>query len=473
MKKQYIMSAFAAALLLGACQSSPLKNEEGSSALSFVAGELTRTAFSTDLTSLSWTEGDRVGIFASRDGASEGVNYPYEVRGAEGGPAKLSAVSSQWQYSYEAASGSTFTAYYPFAGTAGEGNRFVVPVSVPSQQAQKAAGDPSHLSSYMVLKSAPAAASEAFGEVNLHFRNLTAVVEIEVKAGASNGFRISSAVLAADAPLSFDRGNLLLEGVPSGDGSSFQINDAQDTVALSLASPFALETSGSKLYFTVVPGTHEAASVKLRLCTENGYVCETAIPEGVTFEGNGVYRKTVTVDPSDFVPSAGPSGYTWKEIASAADISEGEYIISYDFSYGDHSGVFLLPCTPVDRNPVPAEMFSGVFANPDGYVWTVSSSTGGWNISFSSAGTRYYLAGCDKAQGLAVSSDGKGYYSPDAAYGTVWTFTGTSDMQLSTSVSSRRAMPWIDPANGLDHFEWRMAKSDTGGFVLYKKTLAE
>lgn len=472
MKKQSITIALAAVLLCGACQSSPVW-EDGSAPLRFTAGEPTRTAFSADLTSLAWTEGDRLGIFASGVSDSQGVNYPYEVRSAEGGSAKLSAASSQWQYTYDMASGSTFTAYYPFAGTAGEGNRFVVPVSVSSRQVQKAAGDHSHLSSYMVLKSAPATASEASGTVNLHFRNLTAVVEIEVKAGASNSFRISSAVLAADAPLSFDRGNLLLDGIPSDDGSSFQINDSQDTVALSLATPFALEATGSRLYFTVVPGAHAASSVKLRLYTENGYMCETTIPEGVTFEGNGVYRKSVTVDPSDFVPSGGPSGYTWKEVSSAVEISEGEYIISYNFSYGDHSGEFLLPCTPVDRNPIPSELSSAIFTNPAGYVWTLTGVTGGWNISYYSGDTRYYLAGCDKAQGMAVSSDGKGYYSPDEAYGTVWTFTGTSDMQLSTSTSSRRAMPWIDPSNGLDHFEWRMAKSDTGGFVLYKKTLAE
>ena len=463
---------FAGILLLGSCQEAH-QADESVVPISFVAGEVTKTAFSDDLGSLFWTEGDRVGIFASREDVSAGVNYPYEVNKVNGAGARLAAVSSQWQYSYDVASGSTFTAYYPYAGSAGEGNRFVVPVSVPSKQVQKAAGDRSHLASYIVLKSAPATASEGSGEVNLHFRNLTAMVELEVKATASNRFKISSAILLAKSPVSFDRGNLLLEGSSEDGGSSFQINDAQDSVELSLSTPFALEVSGSKLYYTLIPGTHASGSVSLRLETEDGYVSETVIPGGVTFEGNGVYRKTVTVDPSAFVPKGGSSAISWKEITSADDITEGEYIISYDFSYGDYSGVFLLPCTPTDKNPVPVEMSSGVFGNPEGYVWTLTGVTGGWNISFYSGDTRYYLAGCDKAQGLAVSADGNGAYSPDVTYGTVWSFSGTSDMQLSNGVTSRRAMPWIDPANGLDHYEWRMAKSDSGRFILYKKTLAE
>ena len=463
---------FAGILLLGSCQEAH-QADESVVPISFVAGEVTKTAFSEDLGSLFWTEGDRMGIFASREDVSTGVNYPYEVNKVNGAGARLAALSSQWQYSYDVAFGSTFTAYYPYAGSAGEGNRFVVPVSVPSKQVQKAAGDRSHLSSYMVLKSAPATASEGSGEVNLHFRNLTAMVELEVKATASSRFKISSAILLAKSPVSFDRGNLLLEGSSADDGSSFQINDAQDSVELSLSTPFALGVSGSKLYYTLIPGTHAAGSVSLRLETEDGYVSETVIPDGVTFEGNGVYRKTVTVDPSAFVPQGGSSAISWKEITSASDITEGDYIISYDFSYGDYSGVFLLPCTPTDKNPVPVEMSSGVFVNPEGYVWTLSSVTGGWNISFYSGDTRYYLAGCDKAQGLAVSADGNGAYSPDVTYGTVWSFSGTSDMQLSNGVTSRRAMPWIDPANGLDHYEWRMAKSDSGRFILYKKTLTE
>ena len=445
----------------------------------------TRAAFSDDLTALSWVRGDRMGIFAAGGSDQAGLNYPYEATSIAGATATLSAVSSQWQYARGAVAGCTFRAYAPFSGTAGEGSPFVVPVSVPSRQEQAAAGDPAHLSDYLVLKSFPATADAATGTVNLRFRNLTAVLEVDVRASAASGFRIASARLGAASPLAFDKGNMLLEGDPDDTGGSFQINEPRDTVDLALGTAFPLTTAGGKLYFTVIPGTHAASSLRLKLFTDNDYAAEVVIPDALTFQGNGVYRRSVTVDPSAFKPaSGGGETYLWKKITTAAEVTAGEYVVAFDYDYNSTTARFLLPCAAVDRNPVPADAAAlalafdasgNLLSAPAGYVWTVAAATGGWTLSCTAGTSVYKLAGCDQAQGIAVSTDGGGYYTGSKTYSDIWQFTDESTgLQLINSiVPTRKAVPWIDTANGLDHFEWRMAKSLVGGYVLYKKTLAE
>ena len=445
----------------------------------------TRAAFSDDLTTLSWVRGDRMGIFAAEGSEPLGLNYPYEATSIAGATATLSAVSSQWQYARGSVAGCTFRAYAPFSGTPGEGNSFVVPVSVPSRQEQAAAGDVAHLSDYMILKSFPAAADAATGTVNLRFRNLIAVLEVDLKASAASGFRIAAAQLSASAPLAFDKGNMLLEGDPDDTGGSFQINESRDTVDLALGTAFPLTAAGGKLYFTLIPGAHAAASLKLRLLTDNDYAAEVVIPDALTFAGNGVYHKSVTVNPSDFKPaSGGGETWLWKKITTAAEITAGDYVVSFEYDYNSTAGTFLLPCTAVDRNPLPTDAATlslgydasgNLLSAPAGYVWKVAAATGGWTISYMDGTSEYKLSGCDQAQGIAISADGGGYYTGTKTYSTVWQFTDESTgIQLINSVAStRKAVPWIDPANGLDHFEWRMAKALVGGYVLYKKTLVE
>lgn len=445
------------------------------------AGDV-RVAFSDDLSALNWASGDRIGIYAVKGSETVGVNYPYAATEITGSSATLSAVSSQWQYGRSSVSGCTFQAYAPFTGTAGEGNRFVVPVSVPSLQQQAAAGSVEHLSSYAVLKAFPATANPPTGSVNLRFRNLTAVVELEIKATAASAHKIASAELQAAAPLAFDRGNLLLEGDPDDTGGAFQINDGQDTLTLSLGEPFALTTTGAKISLTVIPGTHAAGSLKLRLVTTTGAEATIAIPDAVIFTGNGIYRKTIFVDPASFKAPGGGGSYIWKKVTTAAEVTTGQYVVRYDFHYGDHLGNFLLPCTPVDRNPIPASVADlnlsfntagDLLAAPAGYLWDIAKSTDGWTFSCTDGTATYLLGGCDQAQGIAISTDGKGYYTAKT-YSTCWTLAdGTSGIVMTVPVSDRKAMPWIDPANGLNDFEWRMTKSDTGGYIFYKKTAVE
>ena len=478
MKKLFVI-LFALACALS-CSRESLPSGSGRP-LEFTAGgaPVTSAVFSDDLLSLSWSRGDRIGIFAARGSESAGLNYPYEAADIRGASASMAAVSSQWQYSLASSAGCTFYAYYPFSGVAGEGNRFSIPAAVPSVQVQAAAGSVEHLSSYMLLKSYPALPSEVNASVNLRFRNLTAALELQVKSSAASSFKIASAVLEAESPLAFDRGSLVPERSPD-DSRVFQINDAQDTVKLSVTAPFQLSTSGGKLYYTVIPGSHAAGTLRLRLITTDGRTAAVSIPGAVNFEANGVYRKSITVDPSAFsAPSGGGGSYIWKKIISPAGVTAGQYVISFAYNYNSVSGTYLLPCSPVDRNPLPADI-SGMglsftsegdlSAAPEGYVWSIAAAEGGWTVSYSDGNAVYLLSGCDTAQGVAISSSGKG--DSGKTYSTVWTFSDSgSGIQMTVPVSAnRKSTPWYDPANGLDHFEWRMTKADAGAYILYKKT---
>ena len=477
--KKLVIILLAACCALSCGRESLPHSQNGDGAVVFTAGALSRAAFSDDLLSLSWVRGDRIGIYSVKGSEAVGLNYPYEASEAQGASAGLAAVSTQWQYTLASVPGCTYYAYAPFSGTPGEGNAFVIPAQVPSRQVQASAGSVEHLSSYVLLKSYPAVPSETDASVNLRFRNLTAAAEIHVKSSAASGLKIASAVLAAEAPLAFDRGNMVLEGSPD-DASVLQVNDAQDTVDLSISEPFQLSTAGSKLYFTLIPGAHAAGSMSLRLVTTDGRTATVAIPEAVNFESNGVYRKSVTVNPSAFSSPSGEGGsYIWKKITASAGVSAGKYVIGFAYNRNDVSKTLLLPCTPVGKNPLPADI-SGMelsftsegdlSAAPDGYVWDIEAVGGGWKVSYSDGSTVYMLAACDKAQGVAISSNGKGDYSNE--YSTVWTFSDSaSGIQMTVPVSAtRNCTPWYDPAAGLDHFEWRMATAEAGAYILFKKT---
>lgn len=475
-KLVYILLVSGCALSCGRESLPPSQSTD--EAVVFTAGAISRAAFSDDLLSLSWSRGDRIGIFAIKGTEPVGLNYPYEAVDANGASAGLSALSSQWQYALASVQGCTFYAYAPFSGIAGEGNEFVIPAQVPSRQVQTSAGSVEHLASYMILKSFPAEPSETDASVNLRFRHLTSVVELQVKSSKSSGFKIASAILEAGAPLAFDRGNMLVEASPD-EASVIQVNDAQDTVALSISEPFQLSTAGSKLYYTLMPGAHAAGSLKLRLITTDGRTATVTIPGAVNFESNGVYRKSVTVDPSSFSAPSGEDGsYVWKKINASGNVTAGKYVISFAYNYNSVSGTFLLPCSPVNRNPLPADISDmnlsfnsegDLESAPDGYVWDVTAVDGGWRVSYTSGGDLYLLSGSDTAQGVAISTSGKGDY--DKTYSTVWTFSDSaSGIQMTVPVSTRKSMPWYDPANGLDHFEWRMTKADAGAYILYKKT---
>lgn len=449
-------------------------------ALRFTAAYTSRTAFSQDLSAISWENGDRVGIYATKGADAIGINYPYSITGIDGATGELSAVSSSCQYGSVESAGATFCAYYPFAGTAGEGNRFVVPVQLPASQEQAAAGDVSHLSDYMILMAGPVSLTGGSAAVNLPFRNMLAVAAIDIKASAANSRNISSVVLKASAPLAFARGNMLLD---PGDAAPFTINDASDSVVLNLETPFRLSTEGSRVYFTLTPGSHAAGSIKLKLLTDNGYAAEVAIPEGVNFESNGVYSKTLSVDPASFKKvQEGGEVYIWKPVTAASSVKAGECILAYHYDYGGTVKDFVLPGTAADKNPLPVVLTSlgwsfddndNITSEPDElYVWKLTAVDGGWNITHGDN----ILCGCDQAQGLAISTDGSGAYSSTKTYSSVWSFTDKENfgMQLGLpgTITTRRAMPYYDSAS-MTQFEWRLAKSDTGGYVLYYKTLVD
>lgn len=311
----------------------------------FAASQVTsKVDFNTDpagALNLTWAVGDEIGISATKNGELFGCNYLYSTKecSEDGTSATLAASSNLFAYRWAEEGNYTFSAYYPFVGVQGSGVHYLTTVSLPAMQNQQCADDYSHLKDMWTMKSGPYTVSGEQSTVQLSFRGVYSIVELKLKyAAATTASRPVERVqlLSSVTPLAANNMSLMLDTDSATDlaEGALVINEGEGAngVDVMLAQPLTLSDEQTQsVWLLVVPGEHKAGEIGVQLQTVNSYRLDLTIPEAVNFEPNKVYRKEVVVDAEDFeyygeepLPEPEP---TYEMVTSAADITEGTYVI--------------------------------------------------------------------------------------------------------------------------------------------------
>lgn len=439
-----------------------------------------------DALNITWAEGDEVGISATKNGELFGCNYLYNINelSAEATSANLAASSNLYAYRWAEEGNYTFYAYYPYTGVQGSGVHYLTTVSLPAVQNQQCADDYSHLKDMWTMKSEPYTISGAQNTVQLSFEGVYSIVELKLKyAAATTAPRAVERVQlnSSVAPLVAENMSLMLDtDDTTGD---LVINEGKNSVDVMLSQPFELSTEQTQsVWLLVVPGEHKAGEIGVQLQTVNSYRLDLTIPEAVTFEPNKVYRKEVVVDAEDFYywkdPNA-PAVTYFKPITALEDITDGEYIIGFDFK-DESVGDMWLKLAGATRNPIAAsydeaqvEPYAelGILSVAQGFVWTLKKNGEGFNISTKDKDdTEWLLNGCNKAQGISMATTVTGHYVKDETYSNLWYIytQETGEFYIQNETSSKRYLV-VDTVN---NNEWRnggVSPVEQGTFVFYKK----
>ena len=474
MKFKYL---FLLAAVFAACTKNTPESTEGldNSLVQFRAltGQ-TRVSFVTDADNalnLAWQIGDQIGVSACKGEEIVGVNYPYGIKDEEN---TLEPSSSLYTFK-KSSQERTYYAYYPYAGEAGAGVHYVAPMSLPSEQNYDVQEPLKYLSEYWVMKAEPYSVTSAAQTVDFSFSGVFSVIELKLiysKATSKNYPLKKLSIKSEAAPLAIEQGNLNL--TTTDQTQQLIINSPVDSVALIMDTAVALSESEAKTFYLIVaPGQHQ--SVSLELISNNSYKAEIQIDGAVTFAPNTVYHKTVTVDPDTFQWFAQNEGdvqpmkTVYVPVATVEEIVDGEYIIGFLHDDGDY---YVVPTAPVDRNPimtsfdqasVEVDDMGNITDISDSYVWSVDNTGSQW-IFTSKDG--YSLIAANKAQGISVSNNMKGYYTAET-YSDKWFISMNEDkMVMWPETSPTRYFSLTK-----DYSQYRLpGPSSEGTLKFYKKT---
>ena len=402
-----------------------------------VLTDATRTSFATDAEnalSVSWELGDQIGVSSCQGEEVVGVNYPYIIKDEEN---TLEPSSSLYTFK-KSSQERTYYAYYPYAGEAASGVHYLAPMSLHSEQKFNAEEPLMYLHDYWMMKAAPYSVTSAGQTVDFSFSGVFSIIELKLiySMAASKSYPLEKVSMKSEgAPLAIAQGNLNLTTTEK--SQDLIINSPVDSVALIMDSPVTLSESEAKTFYLVVaPGQHQ--SVSLALTSANSYKTEIQIDGTVTFAANTVYHKTVTVDPDTFQWFAQNEGdlppmkTVYAPVATVEEIVDGEYIIGFLHNDGDY---YVVPTTPVDRNPkmtsfdqasVEVDDLGNITDISDSYVWSIDNTGSQW-IFTSKDG--YSLIAANKAQGIAVSNNMKGYYATET-YSDKWFISMNEDKMV-------------------------------------------
>lgn len=433
----------------------------------------TRASFATDAEnalSISWEIGDLIGVSSCQGEEIVGVNYPYGIKDEEN---TLEPSSSLYTFK-KSSQERTYYAYYPYAGEAASGVHYLAPMSLPSEQKFNAQEPLMYLHDYWMMKAAPYSVTSAAQTVDFSFSGVFSIIELKLvysKAAAKNYPLEKISLKSEGAPLTIAQGNLNLTTTDK--AQQLIINSPVDSVALIMDADVTLSESADKTFYLVVaPGQHQ--SVSLELISSNSYKAQIQIDGAVTFAPNTVYHKTVTVDPDTFQWFAQNEGdvqpmkTVYAPVATVEEIVDGEYIIGFKHNDGDY---YVLPTAPVDRNPkmttfaqasVEVDDMGNITGISDSYVWNVDNTGTQWNFITTDG---YSLIAANKAQGISVSNNLKGYYSDP--YSDKWLISmneGKIVMHPETSETRYFSL-------SKDYSEYRLpGPSPEGTLIFYKKT---
>ena len=436
----------------------------------------TRASFATDADnalSVAWESGDQIGISACQGEDVVGVNYPYIIKDEKNNLEPSSSLYTFKKSSQER----TYYAYYPYVGEAASGAHYVAPMSLASEQKFNAKEPLMYLRDYWVMKAAPCTVTSAAQTVDFSFSGVFSIIELKLvysKAAAKSYPLEKVSMKSEGAPLTIAQGNLNLTTADK--SQDLIINTPVDSVALILDQAVTLSESEAKTFYLVVaPGQHQ--SVALELTSTNSYKAEIQIDGAVTFAANTVYHKTVTVDPDTFKWFAQNEGdvppkTVYAPVSTVEEIVDGEYIIGFLHNDGDY---YVLPTELIGRNPamvsfetaaVELDAQLNILSIADGYEWIVERSGSEWTFKTTDG---YLLLGGNKAQGIAISKDGKGHYTPQGiTYYDKWILTTLDNGNITMSpVSVSRYFTLIKDSSW---YQFGTQAEVTGTLVFYKKT---
>lgn len=392
--------------LAAGCQESPADPsfEAGETAVRFTGGAAeTRTSVEADDTEMSvkWTEGDAIGIYGR--GATRGDNYPYAATPERNDAARCTFASADLDKIFNWNRGEqAFYAYYPWSEEAG-GEPNALPVVLPTEQTQRAAGTTDHLAGLGVLKADPVARTfdeENPAPVGFVFRNLFSMVEIRLKMDSEATVDVPLRrirLLSEAAPLTIAAGTADLTA--PAEENPLEITDGkQEAVLVFEEQPVLNKEEYQSLWLTVAPGEHPEGTLTLEATAVDNSVCTVPLP-AAAFKANRNYRWDETL-PLDGFAAAEPFAVE----AAATECRAGEpvlFVLSgeaetvdfysdekyHQWEYADkdrmeYSGVYFsfrsqMQCTASNYQAHPLSVkvstdFDGTFAEPNilAATWT-------------------------------------------------------------------------------------------------------
>ncbi len=339
-------------VLLSACAKEVGDTDIRRDAISFSASALpSRTAIQVEegVLSVSWAEGDAIGIFGVCGTGSTGDNYPYGaiVNGEDPSRCGFEPQENIKVFSYGAAAQQTFHAYYPYAEMEGA-TATALPVSVPAVQTQSGSLPTAHVAANGVMVASPVsvmADDPQAGAVNFTFSNIFSIVELRMKLTAASAIGTvpvkSIELTSAAAPLAFEGTLDLTQGVTA-------VTSGYNSLLLNLENNLNVAKSDyASAFMLVKPGSHNAGDIVAEITAIDGSVNRVTLGGAIDFQPNVHYTKSIELAVEDFIAtnpfditantlecSVGESvGFTISGVAANIEFWSGE--VGNDYAYKD------------------------------------------------------------------------------------------------------------------------------------------
>ena len=332
-KTLYILGAIA---LLAGCSQDNLSGEDPAAgdprAVRFTGcgTPLSRTSVEADGNEIeiTWTDRDQVGIFGR--GGYTANNYAYTAVPDERNASNCVFTPSDASYMILwTGTEQNFYAYYPYDKNAG-GSPEALPVTLPAEQVQSAAGSTDHLGGLGFMKAAPASvvpSGSGSAGAALQFHNLFSIVELRLKMDASAGVEVpvkQVKLVSTAADLAIVKGTVDLTA-PIEEGYTslpVAVEEGSRSVTLTPETMPALDADDfQSLFLMVAPGTHPDGSLTLEVTAVDNSVDKVSLP-GITFKSNRNYAWEETLSLDDF---QGADPFTAS--TSATECTVGEELI--------------------------------------------------------------------------------------------------------------------------------------------------
>lgn len=270
--------------------------------------EDTRVDFNPDGSGCTvvWTDDDAVGIFAMTDDMTD-------VSGQRNAGYGAIPLSDATQCSFEVMEGISplkwklnsrhlFYAYYPYSSVNDGAEPSAVTVALASEQQQAQADDMGHLGASAIMVAAPVEREPGDDSpVNLEFTNMLSVVGLRL--GLESGIEPCAVekitLSSASSYLAFASGEVDLTSA----NPEIRVAGGVDKVTLSLNGEAVLDSQGEKnFYFTVLPSSHDAGSLRLDIELASGGYISHVIESAAVFAPNTINMRSIIFAAGEVVP---------------------------------------------------------------------------------------------------------------------------------------------------------------------------